>query len=42
MWLGFSVFRIQNALDEDNTEYEGVSCVDKVFKEVFQFAVWGV
>lgn len=42
MWLGFSVFRIQNALDEDNREYKGVSCVDKVFKEVFQFAVWGV
>ena len=42
MWLGFSVFRIQNALDEDNTEYKGGSCVDKVFKEVFQFAVWGV
>ena len=42
MWLGFSVFRIQNALDKGNTEYKGVSCVDKVFKEVFQFAVWGV
>ena len=41
MWLGFSVFRIQDSLQKDNVEYKWVSCVDKIFKEFSQFLVWG-
>ena len=39
MWLGFSVFRIQESLQKDNVEYKWVSCVDKIFKEFSQFLV---